>query len=139
MKNKKIQKMYEGEKVWGEKGYEYQLDFLKTSKNYSKGCQLEFTTLEKGMPTRVHHNRKRNANYSKNTQILTKQDGKRKKVGLELLLRELKMSHQNWISYVCGWPQKERLVAFAIPCVNRCWHPTSVCLSCCLECSTRRL
>ena len=69
------------------KAYECQLDF-KTSKKYSKGCQLEFTTLEKGMPTRVHHNRKRNANYSKNTQILTKQDEK-KKVGLELLLREL--------------------------------------------------
>ena len=41
---------------------------IKDFKNYSKGCQLEFTTLEKGMPTRVHHNRKRNANYSKNTQ-----------------------------------------------------------------------
>ena len=52
---------------------------LKDFKNYSKGCQLEFTTLEKGMPTRVHHNRKRNANYSKNTQILSKQDEKKKK------------------------------------------------------------
>ena len=52
---------------------------LKDFKNYSKGCQLEFTTLEKGMPTRVHHNRKKNANYSKNTQILSKQDEKKKK------------------------------------------------------------
>ena len=60
------------------KGYECWLDF-KTIKNYSKGWPLEFTTLENGMPTRVHHNRKRNANYSKNTQILTKQDGKREK------------------------------------------------------------
>ena len=31
LKNVKIQKMYEGEKVWGEKGYECQID-LKTSK-----------------------------------------------------------------------------------------------------------
>ena len=31
---------------------------LKDFKNYSKGCQLEFTTLEKGMPTRVHNARK---------------------------------------------------------------------------------
>ena len=31
---------------------------LKDFKNYSKGWQLEFTTLEKGMPTRVHNARK---------------------------------------------------------------------------------
>ena len=37
---------------------------LKDFKNYSKGCQLEFTTLEKGMPTRVHNARKGKANLS---------------------------------------------------------------------------
>ena len=57
LKNVKKHKMY-GEKMYEEKkGYECQLDF-KTIKNYSKGCQLQFTTLGKGMPTRVHNARK---------------------------------------------------------------------------------
>ena len=60
---------------------ECQLEFTMLEKQ-KRECQLKFTTKEK-----------RNANYSKNTQILIKQDmkKKKKKVGSELLLRELKI------------------------------------------------
>ena len=79
---------------------------LKDFKNYSKGCQLEFTTLEKGMPTRVHNARNGNANLSspqwkRGMPTIAKihkfwlSRTRKKKVGLELLLRELKI-HQNW-------------------------------------------
>ena len=59
---KKTEECKNTKNVWGGKSMRrkrlWMPNRLKDFKNYSKGCQLEFTTLEKGMPTRVHNARK---------------------------------------------------------------------------------